>query len=94
MTKDLIDTDATAGGRRLRGPFECLVAHPTVRVMCAAAAFSTSLYAIKRSIRPATKLKRAAWTALAAVTAVEGVGVLAVLPQAQASPRPGMGSSA
>lgn len=94
MSEGLFDADATAGGRRLRGPIGYLVAHPTVRLTCAAAAFTTSLYAMRRSTRPATKLKRAAWRALAALIAVEGVGLFAVLPEAQASPRAGVGSSA
>ena len=76
MAEALVDVDAAAGGRRPRGPIEYLGAHPTLRVMCAAAAFSTSLFAIRRSMRPATKLTRAAWTALAALTAVEGAGTL------------------
>ncbi len=85
MAEALDDVDSAAGGPRPRGPIEYLGAHPTVRDLCAAAAFSTSLYAIRRSKRPATKLKRAAWTALAALTAVEGAGLFAVLPAAHMS---------
>ncbi|HUZ71271.1 MAG TPA: hypothetical protein VMU65_16315 [Candidatus Saccharimonadales bacterium] len=77
--------NATPGGRDLRGPIGYLITHPAVRFVCAAAAFTTSLYAVRRSVFPATKLKRAAWTALAAVTAVEGAGLVAVLPQLQPS---------
>ena len=94
MAEGLVGTDAIAGGGRLRRPIAFLVAHPTVRVTCAAAAFTTSLYAIRRSVLPATSLKRAEWTALAALTAVEGAGLVAHLPQTQGSSLDGVGASA
>lgn len=81
-------------GRDLRGPIGYLVTHPTLRLTCAAAAFATSLYAIRRSVRPATRVKRAAWAALAALTSVEGAGLVALLPQSQGSPLDGVGASA
>ena len=93
MTVCVFGNDATAG-RDLRGPIGYLVAHPTLRFLCAASAFTTSLYAIRHSVRPATSLKRAAWTALAALTAVEGAGLVALLPQSQGSPLDGVGASA
>ena len=85
MTTPVFGDEATPGGRDLRGPLGYLITHPAVRFICAAAAFTTSLYAVRRSVFPATKVKRAAWTALAALTAVEGAGLVAVLPQLQRS---------
>jgi len=85
MTTCAFGDDATPGGRDLRGPIGYLITHPAVRFMCAAAAFTTSLYAIRRSVPPATTAQRAAWTALAALTAVEGAALVAVLPQLQRS---------
>src|SRR5579864_4826768 len=92
MTVSAFGCDATVAGFDLRGPIGYLVTHPMLRITCAAAAFTTSLYAIRRSVRPATSLKRAAWTALAALTAVEGAGLVALLPQS--SPLDGVGASA
>ncbi|MGA7989599.1 MAG: hypothetical protein WCB51_14515 [Candidatus Dormiibacterota bacterium] len=83
MTEHPIETDATIEGSRPRGPIEYLSAHPAIRMTCAAAAFTTSLYAVRRSIRSATKLNRAAWTALAAMTAAEGVGIFVAVPRAR-----------
>jgi hypothetical protein len=85
MATRVFDANATPGASDLRGPIGYLNTHPAVRFLCAAAAFTTSLYAVRRSVFPATKLKRAAWTALAALTAVEGAGLVAVLPQVQPS---------
>jgi hypothetical protein len=85
MAEGVIHTDSTAGGGDLRGPIGYLAAHPLVRFTCAAAAFTTSLYAITRSIRPGTERRRAAWVALAAITAGEGMGLVAVLPSLKAS---------
>jgi hypothetical protein len=85
MTTRIFGDSATPGSRDLRGPVGYLNTHPAVRTMCAAAAFTTSLYAVRRSVFPATKLQRAAWAALAALTAVEGAGLLALLPQVQPS---------
>lgn len=94
MTVCVFSYGATVAGRDLRGPLGYLVTHPMLRFTCAAAAFTTSLYAIRRSVRPATSLKRAAWTALAALTAVEGAGLVALLPQTQGSSLDGVGALA
>jgi hypothetical protein len=86
MAECVIRTDSTADGGALRGPVGYLAAHPLVRLTCAAAAFTTSLYATTRSMRPSTERRRAAWVALAAITAGEGVGLVAVLPSLKSSP--------
>jgi hypothetical protein len=85
---------ATVTGRDLRGPIGYLVTHPMLRFTCAAAALTTSLCAIRRSARSATSVKRAGWTALAALTALEGAALVALLPQSQGSPLDGVGASA
>jgi hypothetical protein len=86
MAEGVIGTDSTADVRDLSGPVGNLAAHPLVRVACAAAAFATSFYAITRSIRPGAELKRAAWVALAAITAGEGMGLVSVLSPLKSSP--------
>ena len=88
MAEGVIRTDSTADSGDLRGPVGYLAAHPLVRFTCAAAAFATSLYATTRSIRPGTERRRAAWAALAAITAGEGMGLVAVPPSRKSWPRP------
>ena len=94
MTVCVFGADATVAGRDRRGPIGYLVTHPMLRFTCAAAALTTSLCAIRRSTRSATSVKRAAWTALAALTAVEGAGLVALLPQTQGSSLDDAGASA
>jgi hypothetical protein len=86
MAERVIGTESTADVRDLRGSVGYLVAHSLVRLGCAAVAFITSLYAITRSIRSDTALKRAAWAALAAITAGEGVGLVSLLSPLEPSP--------
>jgi hypothetical protein len=93
MSVCVVSYEAARGGSDVRGPVGYLATHPTIGVTCAAAAFTTSLYACRRAVRPATKLKRAAWAALAALTAVEGAEVYAVLAHAWRPRRAEMGAS-
>jgi hypothetical protein len=85
MAEGVIGTNSTAGVPDLRGPVGYVVAHSLVRFTCAAAAFTTSLYAIRRSIRTGTELKRVAWVALAAITAGEGLGLVSELTALKSS---------
>jgi hypothetical protein len=94
MSVCVVSYEAARGGSDVRGPVGYLATHPTIGVTCAAAAFTTSLYACRRAVRPATKLKRAAWAAVAALTALEGAGVCAVTPRAWSPRRDQMGASA
>jgi hypothetical protein len=86
MAEGVIGIDSTAGVRNLRGPVGYLAVHPLVRVACAAAAFATSVYAITRSVRPGTDLKRVVWVALAAITAGEAMGLVSVFSPLDSSP--------
>jgi len=59
---------------------EYLGRRETVRATGAAVAFATSLYAVTRSVRASGARKRAAWMALATLTAGQGIGLLWTLP--------------
>jgi hypothetical protein len=86
MITEVSGIDAATKVGNLPGPVGYLVAHPLVRFICAATAFTTSLYAIRRSMRAATDLKRAGWVVLASLTAAEGVDL--VLVPAPPTPSP------
>ena len=94
MSVCVFSYEPARGGSDLRGPIGYLATHPTIGVTCAAAAFTTSLYASRRAVRPTTKLKRAAWAAVAALTALEGAGVCAVTQHAWSPRQDEVGASA
>jgi hypothetical protein len=73
-------TDSTGTQRESCGAAGYAGRQATLRAVCAALAFGTSLYAVTRSVRACGARKRTAWMALAAITAGEGMGVFWTLP--------------
>lgn len=80
MDEHVVATDSTGAGRESGGATEYAGRRATLRAVCAAMAFGTSLYAATRSVHASGARKRTAWMTLAAITAGEGMGVLSTLP--------------
>jgi hypothetical protein len=80
VAEHVIATDSTGTERESGGAAGYAGRHTTLRAVCAAVAFGTSLYAVTRSVRARGARKRTAWMALGAVTAGEGMGVFWTLP--------------
>ncbi len=80
MVEHALGVDSAGAEREPRGAVEYLGRRETVRATGAAVAFATSLYAVTRSVRASGARKRAAWMALATLTAGQGIGLLWTLP--------------
>jgi hypothetical protein len=80
VAEHVIATDSTGTERESAGAAGYAGRRATLRAVCAAMAFGTSLYAVTRSVRACGPRKRTAWMALAAITAGEGMVVLWTLP--------------
>jgi hypothetical protein len=85
VAEQVIATDPTGTERESGAAAGYAGRRATVRAVCAAMAFGTSLYAVTRSVRAPGARKRTAWMALAAITAAEGMGVLWTLPPLEAA---------
>jgi hypothetical protein len=72
--------DSAAVPREPDGTAANLGRRATLRAVCAAVAFGSSLYAVTRSVRACGARKRTAWMALAVITAGEGMAILSTLP--------------
>jgi hypothetical protein len=80
VVEHALGADSKGAERDPGGAVAYLGRRATVRATGAAVAFATSLYAVTRSVRASGARKRAAWMALAAITAGQGMGLLWTLP--------------
>ena len=85
MAEDVVATDSTGAEHESSGAAGYAGRRAIVRAACAAMAFGTSLYAVIRSVHAGGARERAGWSALAAITAGEGLGVLWTLPPLEAA---------